>query len=274
MIKYNKNNTSEVLTFYKYSNIEGKKFSDDIYQYIYDKYNIKDYEDARVILFFGKKGEGKTTAINAFFNVIKGIKIEDKFRFILLTKSNLENNKGIHLYYIKRYDNTPIIIINMEFYGQPLEDNKLKEAFIKLFKELIDHINIVCFVSKITNSKLAEYEYFQIKQIFPNKIMDNIIFLTTFANFENMNNEPAFIKSMNNGEFKNIKNISYFSLNGQSILNNNINNDLAKYSYNQFNKFYEEKVKKSISISTKIFINIFELKNELKNQTDLLSKSF
>ena len=78
MIKYNKNNTSEALTFYKYSNIEGKKFSDDIYQHIYDKYNIKDYEDARVILFFGKKGEGKTTAINAFFNVIKGRKIEDK----------------------------------------------------------------------------------------------------------------------------------------------------------------------------------------------------
>ena len=36
------------------------------------------------MIFIGKTGDGKSTAINALFNIIKGIKLEDNHRFILI----------------------------------------------------------------------------------------------------------------------------------------------------------------------------------------------
>ena len=74
----------EDLKIYKYSNVEKKSVHKMIYQYHYDKYDKKDFKNAKIILFIGKTGDGKTTAINAFFNIIKGIKREDKYRYILI----------------------------------------------------------------------------------------------------------------------------------------------------------------------------------------------
>ena len=49
-----------------------------------DQYNVHDYQDAYGVLFWGKTGDGKSTTINAFFNIVKGIKLEDNYRFILI----------------------------------------------------------------------------------------------------------------------------------------------------------------------------------------------
>ena len=65
----------------------------------------------------------KKTSINALFNIIKGIELEDNFRFILIkesdTKMNANESKidGVHLYYVKDYNNKPIILISIEEYG-------------------------------------------------------------------------------------------------------------------------------------------------------------
>ena len=64
----------EDLTIYKYSDIEKKSGHDQVYQYFYDKFDVNDYSDAYVVLFCGKTGDGKTTAINAFFNKRNSIK--------------------------------------------------------------------------------------------------------------------------------------------------------------------------------------------------------
>ena len=74
------------------------------------------------MLFFGKVGDGKITAINALFNIIKGIKLEDNYRFILITESKIQKgcyniNNGIHIYYLKDYNNKPITIIDCLGYG-------------------------------------------------------------------------------------------------------------------------------------------------------------
>ena len=75
------------------------------------------------MLFCGKIGDGKTSAINAFFNKVKGIQLKDNDRFILITepkktkKQAESQTDGVHLYYLKYYNNKPIIIIDLQGYG-------------------------------------------------------------------------------------------------------------------------------------------------------------
>ena len=71
----------------KYSNKERVSKQKFVYQYFYDHFNPEDYNDAYVILFCGKTGDSKSTAINAFFNIIKCITLHDNFRFILITEN-------------------------------------------------------------------------------------------------------------------------------------------------------------------------------------------
>lgn len=59
------------MKFYRYSKIK-----------ILSKYNF-DYK-SHYILFIGKLGDRKTISINSFFNIIKGIKLEENHRFILI----------------------------------------------------------------------------------------------------------------------------------------------------------------------------------------------
>ena len=73
--KYEVLEKEDNLTIYKYSNKERQSNRKLIYQYFYDEFNINDYDNAYIILFFGKIGDGKRTAINALFNIIKGIKL-------------------------------------------------------------------------------------------------------------------------------------------------------------------------------------------------------
>ena len=77
---------------------------------------VTNYKNAKILLFIGKTGDGKTTLINALFNIIKDIKIDDKYRFILIKEEEKEKKQaesqtdGLHLYYIKDINNNPIII--------------------------------------------------------------------------------------------------------------------------------------------------------------------
>ena len=70
------------LITYRYSKEKGVSSQKLVFQYFFDDYNPEDYNKAYFILFCGKTGDGKTTAINAFFNIIKGVTIKDNYRFI------------------------------------------------------------------------------------------------------------------------------------------------------------------------------------------------
>ena len=73
--KYEIIKKKEGLTLYNYSSFPRTQMNKLVYQYFYDKYQPNDYSKAYVVLFCGKTGDGKTTSINAFFNIIKGIKL-------------------------------------------------------------------------------------------------------------------------------------------------------------------------------------------------------
>lgn len=81
------------LITYRYSKEKGVSSQKLFFQYFFDYYNPEDYNKAYFILFCEKTGEGKTTAINAFFNIIKGVAIKDNYRFILISEPQKRKDK-------------------------------------------------------------------------------------------------------------------------------------------------------------------------------------
>ena len=76
------NNTDHPLSLLKYPCFQSNTKGQSVFEYFYDSFDPGDLENAYLVLFCGKTGDGKTTAINAFFYFIKGIKNEDNKRFI------------------------------------------------------------------------------------------------------------------------------------------------------------------------------------------------
>ena len=151
------------LTLYKYSNKEYISKEKLVYQHFYDEFSAHDFNNAYVVLFCGKTGDGKSTAINAFFNIIKWIKLEDNYRFILIEEQKKEKGQaesqtvGVHLYYLKDYNNKPIIIIDSQGYGDTRGikiDDMINKAFRYVFSSLIEHINAICFIAKSNTNRL------------------------------------------------------------------------------------------------------------------------
>jgi septin family protein len=177
----------EDLVIYRYSNIERKSDHELVYQYFYDRFDLNDYNFAYVILFVGKTGDGKSTAINAFFNIIKGIKLEDKYRFMLIEEKEKEKGQatsqtdGVHLYYLRDYNNNPIIIIDSQGYGDTRGiqyDEKINEAFRYVFGSVINHINAVGFISKATNNRidiLTKYIFSCVTSLFAGDVPIGIV---------------------------------------------------------------------------------------------------
>ena len=208
--KYDIINKRNDLTTYKYSNIVPISKHELVREYLYDKNDEMNYNDsdAYVILFCGKTGDGKSTAINAFFNIIKGIELEDNYRFILVTepkkaKGQAESQTdGVHLYYLKDKDNKPVIIIDSQGYGDTRGkkyDELVNDAFRYVFTNVIDHINTVCFIAKSNTNRLdilTRYIFSSVTNLFSEDISENFIILATFANIETMEDGPAFISSI------------------------------------------------------------------------------
>ena len=176
----------ENLTFYKYSNLPRKMINELVYLYFYDNYDARDYKNAYVILFCGKTGDGKTTAINAFFNIIKGITLEDNFRFILISEPEKEKGQaesqtdGVHIYYLKDYDNKPVILIDSQGYGDTRGkqyDEMIEKAFQYIFSHIIGHINAVGFIVKSNTSRIdisTKYIFSSVTSLFSQDISENL----------------------------------------------------------------------------------------------------
>ena len=195
------------LTIYMYPKVERTSPIEFVYHYFYDQLDINDYQNAFVVLFCGKIGEGKTTAINEFFNIIKGIDLNDNYRFILIgekIKEGLAESQtdGIHLYYLKDNNSKPIIIIDSQGYGDTrgnYYDIKIHEAFEYIFSHVIDHINTVCLVVKSQTNRidvLTRYIHRIVTSLFSEDISENFIVLATFATKDTFINGPDFIDSM------------------------------------------------------------------------------
>lgn len=289
--KSKKNKLYEVLEImddfkiYKYSNIQRTNPHKLIYEYHYDNFDGEDYLKAKIILFIGKTGDGKTTAINAFFNILKGIKLEDKYRFILVkepkkAKGQAESQTdGLHLYYVKDFNNQPIIIIDSQGFGDTRGkeyDEMIIEAFEYSFKNMINHINTICFIAKSTEARLdilVKYIFSCATSLFSQDISENLIILATHAIKSTMKEGAQFIECISSDEnFKNIlQNMDkkwWYAVDSKSIFDNDIDK-LTKYSYNQLKDMFEEKVQKSkakdISKSSEVIMNRNKIKNIIQN---------
>ena len=277
------------LTTYKYSNEPKKEAHELVYQYYYDDVDLS--KEAYVVLFCGKTGDGKSTAINAFFNIVKGIKIEDNYRFILITEPTKKTGQaesqtdGVHLYYINDYENNPIIIIDSQGYGDTRGkqyDEKVNDAFRYVFSSLIDHINTVCFISKANTNRLdilTRYIFSSVTSLFSEDITENFIILATFANKDTMNNGPAFVESIQtDADFLKINKRKHddnwwYSFDSKCILDNETDK-LTKYSFEKMNELYEKKIKILMPKSIKKCAEVLETRNELKIQVQKLKITF
>lgn len=279
------------LKLFRYCEKERESKYERVYEYFYDEFDLNDYKEAYIVLFCGKTGDGKSTAINAFFNIVKGVKLEDEFRFILIKEPEKKGGQavsqtdGIHLYYIKDYNNKPIIIIDSQGYGDtrgPQEDIKITKAFSYVFTDIIDHINIACFISKATNNRLdilTKYIFSSVTSLFSEDISENFIILATFANSETMKKGPNFIESIiHDADFLNInkrmdKNY-WFAFDSKCIFDDDFNSKLTKYSYDQLCKLYEVKIKKSFPKSTKESGEVVTSRERLKIEINNLNTTF
>lgn len=278
------------LTIYKYSNVQRQSNHELVYLYFFDKFEALDYDNAYVVLFCGKTGDGKSTAINAIFNIIKGIKLEDNYRFILITepkkpKGQAESQTdGVHLYYLKDYNNKPIIIIDSQGFGDTrglIYDQKINTAFEYIFSSVINHINTVCFISKANTNRIdihTKYIFNSVTCLFSDDITENFIVVPTFANKETIADGPAFIESIKtDASFLKLQdrmdNKWWYALDSKSILDNDTDK-VTKYSFQQMEKLYEEKIKKLPPKGIKKSAEVLRNRGELRIQINLLSDTF
>ena len=285
----NKENKYELLKnigdikIYKYSNIKRISPYKLIFQYFFDKFDSNNYKNAKILLFIGKTGDGKSTAINAIFNIIKGIKIEDKYRFILINEPVKEKGQsesqtdGLHLYYIKDKNNNPIIIIDSQGFGDTrgkIYDELIKETFEYTFINIISHINLICFIAKSTNSRidpLTKYIFSFATSLFSNEFFNNFIIISTFANKNTIKNGPLYINSIKYDNFfkeivEKMDKKWWYSVDSISLFDDDIKDKLCIYTVNQINYLYEEKIKNSISIDIKKSSEIIKTRKEFKDK--------
>ena len=268
----------EDIVIYKYSNIERESNYPLVYQYFYDTFEIDDYKNAYVMLFVGKTGDGKSTAINALFNIIKGIKLEDKYRFILIKEKEKEKGQavsqtdGVHLYYIKDYKNNPIIIIDTQGYGDTrgiLFDKKIDEAFRYVFSNIINHINVVGMIVKATNNRidvLTKYIFSCITKLFAGDISENVILLATHANRDCIKKEPIFAETIKTEvDFLEKKDKKWWYAFDSTLMFESDIDKLTTFSFSELKDFYEEKLcPKDIKQTFEIFHHRRELKKLIK----------
>lgn len=249
------------LIFYKYSNLKRFSNHENIYEYNYDKLNEGEMRDACVILFCGKTGDGKSTAINAFFNIIKGVQFEDNYRFILITEPKKKTGQaesqtdGVHLYYLKDYKNRPLIIIDSQGYADTrILDGKdydfsVDKAFSYIFSNTISHINSVIYILKATDNRmdiLRKYIFASVTKLFAGEIGQNFLVYATHANRECFEEKPGAISTLETTkEFLDLKikidSNYWFAIDSKSILDNE-NDKVTKYSFQYANALYKDKI--------------------------------
>jgi len=282
--KYETLEKEDNLTIYKYSNKERQSKQKLVYQYFYDEFNNNDYDNAYVVLFCGKIGDGKSTDINAFINTIKGVKLEDNNKFNLITepkkaKEQAESQTyGVHLYYLKDYNNKPVILIDSQGYGDTRDleyDKMIDDAFRYVFSNIIKHIDIICLAFKTNRLDFNTSE----TSLFSEDITEKFNILETFASKETIKNGPAFIDSIQtDSDFLNIQKRGmdekwWFTFDSKCLLSNE-EDRLTKYSFSQLNELCDKKVKKLRLQSIKKCAEILENRIQLKFQINNLSDNF
>ena len=258
-----------------------------VFHYFADNLSEDEINNAYIILFAGKTGSGKTTAINAIVNIIKGIKLGDPKRYKLIeekpkaTGQAESQTDGIHLYYLKDYENNPLIIIDSQGYGDTrghTKDLEINKAFEYVFSHIIDHINIVCLTMSSKENRLdplTKYIYSSVTSLFADDISDNFIVLATNADVHKLK-KPNIIESIltsDDAKFLQIKNEVnkrwWYTFDSLNIFDND-EGTLTKHSFKYLQKFYEDTVKKSEPKDIKKSAEILKERNKLLDDAKVI----
>ena len=279
------------LSFYIYSEEERVENKEkQTYQYNYDHLSEYEKRDARILLFIGKTGDGKSTAINAFFNLIKGVKLEDDYRLYLIRENPKKKGEsmtdGLHLYYLRDYENKPIIIIDSQGFGDTRgigKDKDLNKSFEFVFSNIIDHINAVCFIAKANETRMpveTKYIISCITSLFSEDVIQNLFILATHPDVFTFEDGPKFIESIEGDDnfsriIKNMREQFCYTFDSLYILKkNDPHNEILKYSFEQITNFYEEGVKKSFNVNIKNSATVMQNRNQLIVKSNVLQHKF
>ena len=276
LISNNKKNSK--INTYK----EREIYSNFIYQYYNEEFIYEDYNKAKIILFFGINYEEKRQAINALINIIKGINLETKEKFILIKDKQL--NTGIYMYYIKDCNNNPYIFIDCIGYNDINDkdnDDKLNEAFKNLFEKLIKNINLVIYIIKESDESINIINRYGIgcaTGLFSENILKNFIFLVTNIDNSNIKQRPQISMTLFNDIYYDYIKYKmdekwFYSINVESIFNDEIN-DLSNYSYSQLNELYQEKIQNSTKVNISKSLEIIKNKLNIKTYVNNIRSKF
>lgn len=136
-----------------------------IYQYPQRKFTYDEELKAKTFLVIGMTGVGKTTLLNSMINYIAGVKLEDDYRFHLVTESLRDGSQAhsqtdeVTMYKIGGLNGfPPINIIDTPGFGDtrgPEQDAKISVLIEDFFKNKIGaEIHGVLFVVKSTDARL------------------------------------------------------------------------------------------------------------------------
>lgn len=283
------------VSFFKYSDVNSFLDNENpyVYHYPYDNLTQQDISDARIILFSGRSGHGKTTAINAFFNIIKGINLEDTFRYILIEEEKkpegqaVSQTAGVHLYYLRDKLNKPIIIIDSQGFGDTRgfeNDKRLNQIFQYLFSHVIDHINSICFIVMSLDTRLhpiTKYIIQSVTGLFAEDVCKNFFVLSTHANDDCFLGFPPIIEILKNNEpfhdlIPKMRKKWYYAFDSKKILEDNriIEDAINVNSYHELKTFFLEAVNNSPPISIKNTADVLERRNLITLDINKLKNSF
>ena len=289
-----KTSSNGKIKFFKYSDISRIEEKEHfVYHYPYDNLSVSEIKEARVVLFAGKTGDGKSTAINVFFNIIKGIKLEYTYRFILIDETS--NNRGqdqsqtdgVHLYYLRDYDNRPLIIIDSQGFGDTRGfeyDLRLNKSFEYIFSNKLNHLSAVCFIVKASDRRLDDLSKYIINRVtglFAEDLSKNFFLLTTHATSQTMEIGPCILDSFKNDEFfsgiiKKMRKKFCFSFDSIEILYKNkvYEDSINAYSFKQLKDFYHQAVIHSLPINIKNTATVLVNQNNKSTKSNQLKNIF
>ena len=176
----------------------------DIYLYPNTKFNPEEDANSKSIILLGQTGTGKTTLINRLINYLTGIKFEDKFRYKIIEEEPNRNRSEsqtseVNIYYIHSHNGYPQIkIIDTPGFGDArgIEmDMKIIKKIENVFKNEINQINTICFVTQSCIARLTAYQKYihsNIINIFGNDVAENFIVMLTFCDLA----EPPIVNAL------------------------------------------------------------------------------
>ena len=188
------------------------------------------------------------------------------------------------MYYLRYYENKPLIILDSQGYGDTRGrkyDEKINSAFQYVFSNVIDHINVVCFIANATASRLdilTKYIFISVTSLFSEDISPNLFILATHANRDTMTSGPAFVSTISSEEAfiainKKMDEKFWFASDNKLIFLMDTDK-LSVYSYNQLHELYEEKVKKMGPKGVKNSANVLNYRKQLTVEINKLNSTF